>query len=138
MAATLSLIPGLGQLYVGKTKKGAALLCIDSGMAASLYFFPSRITWVLIGVIYLSTAIPAGFEAYFFAKTGRASTILDSKIYIVLMLLTTGLMALPLLWQQTRFSRRAKILWTLVVLLLAVLFFGSLLRWGAKIEKFLK
>jgi hypothetical protein len=57
--------------------------------------------------------------------------VLDSKAYIIVMLLTTGINALPLLWQSANFSRHAKMLWTIAVPLLAVLFFGAVWHWGA-------
>ncbi len=132
VAAALSLIPGLGQMYVGKTKKGVALLCIDAGLMVPLFFFPSRLTWVLAGGVYMMTMIPAGLESCLIAKTGHSSPIMNSKKYIVLLLLMTGINAVPLLWQNQQFSRRAKILWTIAVPLLAVLFFGAVWQWGAK------
>ena len=35
VAAAISLVPGLGQLYVGRKKKAAALFCIDAGIILS-------------------------------------------------------------------------------------------------------
>ena len=126
IAATLSLIPGLGQLYIGRIKKGAALLCIDAGLVVPLFLFPSRLTLIMMGGVYLFTMVPAALESYLIAKTGHTSSELNSKKYIVFILFTTGLTALPLLWQSARFSKRAKILWTATVFLLALLFFGAL------------
>ena len=135
LAALLSLIPGLGHWYLGKSKKALALACVDAAIVLGLLFSHSIIILFSAGMIYLITASQAGFESYRTAKTGKEILHLDSKRYVVLMLLFTGFGALPLLWQSTRFPRQAKIAWTIAVPILAVLYFGGLMLLGARMAK---
>ena len=137
IAAGLSLVPGAGHFYIGRFKKGFALFCIDAALVAALFFSSKRLAYVLAAMIYLVTMIPGVLETYQAAKTGETAPRSESKIYVVLMLLVTGFPALPLLWQNTRFSPAAKRVWTAAVAVLAVLFFGALFFWGSAIEKFL-
>ena len=138
LAAVLSLAPGLGHWYVGKTRKAVALGFMDAGMLLAVTLFHSRLTYMLTAFVYLATMAPAMFEAWSTAKSGRAGFDMDSKPYVIAMLLVTGFNALPLLWQSRSFSRHAKIMWTIAVPTLAALFFVSLWVWRAHIEDFLK
>src|SRR3989338_7054067 len=108
LAVVLSSVPGLGLWYVGKKKKAAAILLIACGLVVSLYYMHSKLALAVVGVAYLLTTVPAGIESYLIAKTGHTSPMLDSKLYILLMLWTQGINALPLLWQSELFSKRAK------------------------------
>ncbi len=138
VAAAASLVPGLGQIYTGRPKKGLALLCVAAGAVVSLVITHSRIFFILTILIYFATVIPAGIEAFQEACGFRCMAFLDSKRYVVWMLLTTGFSALPLLWHSGQFSRPAKIAWTVAVPILAFIFFAGLVFLAPKIDIFLK
>lgn len=138
LAATLSLVPGLGHFYVGKNQKGWALLAMTAGAAAAGCFSEYRLVRLLAVFIYLLTSIPAMTETFQIAKTGRPPERSDGKPYVILMLLMTGMTALPLLWQSARFSRAEKTAGSVAVVVLAILFFGGLAWLGPGIEAWLR
>ena len=58
--------------------------------------------------------------------------------YVILMLLTVGPFALPLLWQSVKFSKTAKILWTVTVILIAFLAIATLTLSASFLDQFMK
>ncbi len=64
-AASLSLIAGVGHLYLGE-KRGYVVLAF--GVALILI---SRFIWPPAEVLYISLAIFSAFDAYSFAKRGH-------------------------------------------------------------------
>ena len=137
LAASLSLLPGLGHLTVGKRGKAAALFAVDVGIIFSILFFKSAVEHLLTFCIYLIVVIPAVIEAYALAR-GGASRFSESKSYIVSMLLIKGFFALPLLWQSQTFSKGVKIAWSMAVPALAVLYFSFLSVYGIRIFEYAK
>lgn len=135
IAGVLSLVaPGLGQLYNGKPAKAVAFLCLTLGvwlfMALAQWgppAFRSDFTVIVLGITYLFIWIPAALEAFRGDPEHSTSLISgDRRWYVILMVLTIGAMAVPLIWQNRRFSRTAKWVWatigvvnTLLALLLA-------------------
>ncbi len=143
------ILPGLGQIYLGECAKGWTLLCMAVGVGISLIVSHTPIACFLMGGIYLAVMIPAALDAFQTAsgrprtfsvpmpinfresEIGAAqATVHDKKTktwagdavpYVVLMLLLVGPFAVPLLWQSQKFSTRAKIVWTLAVILIALL-----------------
>jgi hypothetical protein len=122
------LLPGLGQLLNGERAKGVAILCITAGIAfgvgmgaAGPEAFRSILTVVVLVFVYLFIWFPAIVDAYQRAS-GAATSLLsgERRWYVIFMLLAVGPMALPLLWQSGRFSKTAKIIWTAVVVLIAL------------------
>lgn len=114
------LAPGLGQIYLKEQGKGWALLCMTLGIWASLFFSHSLIARILLGALYLFILVPAVTDAYQCAA-GRPQTFTgDSLPYVVFMLLMIGPFAIPLLWQSPRFSKTAKIAWTVAVVIVAL------------------
>ena len=134
LAGSLSIVPGLGHLYTGELKKGIALLVIDIGIIATLIFVDSLLIKTLMLGIYIVTVLPAILETSSGATQKESNTLLNSRGYVVFLLLTTGFSALPLLWQNTKFSRRAKIAWSIAVPVLAVCFFTFLIYYHASLE----
>ena len=134
----LAFIPGAGELYLGRVKKALFLLIIFTGIFLTFMFSGSYLVKVLMSGIYLVTAIPAGLESYQLARYGRHTIDTSARWYVVVLLLTTGFSALPLLWGSGRFSKRGKILWTIAVSVLAVLFFTLLARYWAASDAWLK
>lgn len=113
--------PGLGQLYLGERAKGWTLLCMSAGVVVSLIFSHTAIAWFLMGGIYLAVMIPAARDAFQTASGRSRIFMTDTVPYVIMMLLMIGPFAIPLLWQSARFSKTAKILWTIAVILIALL-----------------
>lgn len=63
-AASLSIVPGVGHLYIGE-KRGYALL-----VSALALFLISRLFWPPAELLYLSLAIFSAFDAYAIVKRG--------------------------------------------------------------------
>ncbi len=115
------LAPGLGQLYLGERAKGGTLLCMAAGVGVSLVISHTAIACFLMGGIYLAVMIPAAMDA-FQTASGRPRTFsADTVPYVIVMLLMIGPFAIPLLWQSSRFSKTAKLVWTAAVILIAFL-----------------
>lgn len=132
LVASLSLVPGVGHLALGKRGKAAALFVIDIGIIFSIFFLRSIAGRLLTCFCYLMAMVPAVIETYTLAR-GGVSRFSESKPYILAMLLTEGFSALPLLWQSSAFSRRIKIAWSIAVPVLAVLYFCFLGFFGARL-----
>lgn len=143
VAALLSAaIPGIGQVYNREYGKGITTLCITFGtwimLALSLAGPPRPGAWIsaaMLGLVYLSIWIPAVVDAYQDAA-GLPRPWLSGRTawYIVVLLMTVGPMALPMLWRSPAFSRTAKILWTAAVLLIALLVVGLAALLGPLLE----
>jgi TM2 domain-containing membrane protein YozV len=130
-------VPGLGQLYLGERAKGWTLLSMSAGIAVSLMITHTAIAWILMGGIYLAVMIPAALDA-FQAASGRPRAFKgDSRLYVVVMLLMVGPFAIPLLWQSGRFSKTAKIVWTLAVVLIALLAVVTLTFVASSLDQFM-
>ena len=127
----LSIIPGLSLLYLGRGKKTIALFIVDIGILLTFLLSTSYLAKLLAVNIYIFTFIAPFIESYQLAKYGRNTIGTDSKWYVVVLLLTTGFNALPLLWQSISFSRREKILWSIAVPALSGIFVFALVNyWG--------
>ena len=132
------LLPGAGQLYLGERAKGWTLVCMDAGVVVSLIFSHTWVTWFLMGGIYLAVMIPATLDA-FQTASGRPRTFSgDSIPYVIVMLLMVGPFAVPLLWQSAKFSKTAKILWTVTVILIAFLAIATLTLSASFLDQFMK
>lgn len=64
-AASLSIIAGVGHLYVGE-KRGYVLLA-----CGAILFLISRLIWPPAELLYVSLAIFSAFDAYSIAKRGH-------------------------------------------------------------------
>jgi hypothetical protein len=114
-------LPGTGHLYLGERAKGWTFLCMDAGIFVSFWISHSLIACVLLSVVYLGIVIPAALDAFQNASGKPHVLTGDSVPYVLLMLLTVGPFAVPLLWQSRKFSKNAKIGWTVFVILIALL-----------------
>ena len=63
-AASLSIVPGVGHLYLGR-KRGYGFLIL-----AGIVLLVSWFYWPRVEVLYPSLAIFSGFDAYAIAKRG--------------------------------------------------------------------
>lgn len=139
LALVLSLImPGLGQLYNGERATGLSLLVMVMGMGVSCLVFRGVTTCVLMGVVYLAVVIPAAADAYQTASGRQSRFSGDAVWYVIAMLLAVGPFALPLLWTSPRFSRTAKITWTVIVVLVALLCIVTVAALGPALEQILR
>lgn len=124
-----ALLPGLGQVYNGERAKGLVILCIDLGIAGGMALstigpaaLHSWLTVVMLGVAYVFIWIPSIIDAYQYAAGARKPLLSGERAwYVIFMLLTVGPAAIPLLWHSPRFSKGAKIGWTIGVILIALL-----------------
>ena len=142
------LLPGLGQLYLGERAKGWTFVCMDMGVAVSLIVSHTWISFFLMGGIYLAILIPAALDAFQSAsgrprnfsapipvyqndmEAGTVHVTLHEKTsqtwpgdtipYVIVMLFIVGPFAIPLLWQSQKFSMKAKIAWTVAVILIGL------------------
>ena len=120
--ALLSVIlPGLGQLYLGKRANGLSLIAASLGMGIVLLFDPSWFTGIFIALGYLSLIYHATRDAYH----GTKNT--ESIQYILGLAAVCGPFCLPLLWQNGQIHTRGKIIWTVVILILTGLAIASMI-----------
>ncbi len=129
LAAALSLLPGAGHLYIGKMRKGAALLVIDTGILLAIFFSKSLAIALVMVFPYLILMIPAVVDTFCLAR-GGVNRFGESRLYLIILLLTKGFWVLPLLWHSHAFSKRAKIAWSIAVPLLALIYFSLIFFYG--------
>ena len=137
LAASLSVVPGAGHWVVGRKGKAVAFFAVDLGIVCAVLFLRSPIAILLACVTYFMIMVPAVIETWTIAR-GGISQFSESRPYIVLLLLTTGFSALPLLWQSHAFSRQIKIAWSIAVSALTILWFGFLGAYGIRIFHYVK
>ncbi|MFH1800284.1 MAG: hypothetical protein ABH891_05515 [Candidatus Omnitrophota bacterium] len=132
------VIPGLGQIYLGERAKGWTFLCMGVGVAVSLIISHTAVACFLMGGIYLAVMIPAALDA-FQTASGRPRTFSEDAIpYVIVMLLVIGPFAFPLLWQSQKFSHRSKIVWTVVVISIALLSIAVMTFTASFLERLMK
>jgi len=97
----------------------------------------TAIACFVMGGIYLAVMIPAALDA-FRTASGRPRTFTaDTVPYVIAMLLMIGPFAIPLLWQSKKISKTAKILWTIIVILIAFLGIAILMFSASFLERFM-
>ena len=132
------IAPGLGQIYLGERAKGLTLLCMGAGVAVSLIVKHTAVACFLMGGIYLAVMIPAALDA-FQTASGRPRTFSGDAIpYVIVMLLSVGPFAIPLLWQSRKFSPRAKVIWTIAVIGIALLAIAVMTFMASSLEQLMK
>jgi hypothetical protein len=94
-------------------------------VVASLFVSHTPIACFLMGGIYLAVMIPAALDAFQTASGRPRTFVADTAPYVIIMLILVGPFAIPLLWQSSKFSKTAKLGWTLGVIL--VTFFAIVL-----------
>ncbi len=120
-----AVVPGLGQIYNGETKKGLVIFgaCLGLGLFGYWISGFNKIAAVLALLLFW---VGAAIDAYKVARTaGQAAEFYYRKSYVVAMLLLVGPLALPLLWQSSNFSSTARWLWTALVVGAALLFIAT-------------
>ena len=120
----LAIFPGLGHFCLHYRRKAISLFFVFILILVTFLFSRSLVIKGLMGFVYISLVISSAVESFYLAKGDHKNIF--SVPYIIFMLLTTGMSALPLLWESDLFTRFQKIVWTLAVALLAILFFSFL------------
>ena len=137
-ALASTVLPGLGQLLNGEQAKGWSLICTAAGISLSVALFASAFSRALLLIAYACIWFPTITDAYQTAA-GRPRAFAGSRPgYVIMMLLIAGPFALSLLWTSPHFSRRAKIIWSVCVCGLALLFIltlGPLGRWLEQLQR---
>lgn len=144
-AALSALVPGLGQLYNRRPAAGAATLVSTLGIWLALAWTtlgpPDSRSWLTAAtllVAYPFLLVPAVLDAVRDRSDVAVSrSPLGSRWQIIVLLLAIGPLALPQLWQSDRFSRRAKLAWTLAVALIALLAILMIVVIGPLVESWL-
>ncbi len=120
------LFPGLGHLYVGNRLAALIYGAMGVGVAFSFFSSDSALTKAAVLLILPFVMIPAGRDA-FDTAAGKKKPVTgeESKVYVIWMLCCVGPFALPLLWRNKKFSFVVKVVWTVIVVAIAVFFFLS-------------
>jgi hypothetical protein len=126
--------PGAGHMCLGNRKKALSLFLVFAAVISGFVFSPSRLIKLLMVMTYFSISIPAWVETFQIARYGKKKIDTDARWYTVMLLLFTGFAALPLLWQNSNFSKKSKVIWSVAVPLLAVVFFGLIFMYRDLIE----
>lgn len=132
------IVPGLGQLYLDERAKGWTLLCMAVGAVVGLIVNHSVVACLLMGGIYLAVMIPAALDAFRTASGHPRKFVSNTVPYVIMMLLVIGPFAIPLLWQSDKFSKVAKIAWTLGIILIAFLAVTVTVFLAPVLEQFVK
>jgi len=125
IAFFLSVVfPGLGHLYVGNRLAALIYGAMGVGVAFSFFSSDSGLTKAAVLLILPFVMIPAGRDA-FDTAAGKKKPVTgeESKLYVIWMLCCVGPFALPLLWRNKKFSFTVKVVWTVIVVSIAVFFF---------------
>lgn len=140
VAFLLSLLfPGLGHLYLGE--RWGAFIYAVMGTGIWLIFLTSHsfISRLAVLFIFPFVFIPVCRDAVDIAKgKKKAVTGTESRIYVIWMLCCVGPFAIPLLWQNKKFSMPVKILWTVIVLSVVVIAFLILNAMGNSFDDIAK
>jgi len=125
IAASLSVVPGAGQLYNQQQTKGLVLLGSCAALLGLTAWLSglSRITAALALFVVWTSAI---VDAYKTAQmSGQPLDWYYRRPYVVAMLLLIGPVALPLLWRSPHFSTAARWTWTVLVVGVVILFVAT-------------
>jgi len=117
------LLPGLGQLYVGRRAGGLVRLITAAGIICAILLatagpaaFRSWISVLILELAYLSLWVASVVDASGpTTKSSHWPPAGENTWFIAMMLIMSGPVALPMLWHSGQFSQRWKILWTLIV-----------------------
>lgn len=137
-AAASALLPGLGQLLNGERAKGWSFLVMTAGIGVSVALSASTFSRALLLLVYALVWFPTIVDAYRTAAGDPRAFAGSRPSYVILMLLLVGPFASTLLWTSPHFSRRAKIVWTVLVCGIALLFIltlGPLGRWLEQLQR---
>lgn len=117
------LFPGLGHLYVGSRFAAGAYAAMTLGLGYSYFSAKSFLAQLAVLFIVPFVVIPAVRDAVSVARGNKkVVTGEESQLYVIWMLCCVGPFAIPLLWQNKKFSVPVKIAWTALIIAIAVTF----------------
>ena len=126
-----AILPGLGQILQGERAAGLSLMAACLGMGVILYWDPSWFTGLFVALAYLSLVFHAAKDAYH----GTRNT--ESIQYVLGLAVVIGPFCLPLLWQNNQIHQKAKLIWTVVILILSGLAIASMVYLDPIVNKML-
>ncbi len=130
------LFPGLGHLYAGNRFSALAYALMTCGLGLSYFSAQSFLAKLAVLFIIPFVMIPAARDAVAMAQGKKAPvTGEESRIYVVWMLCCVGPFAVPLLWQNKKFSVPVKIVWTVIVISIVVMFFSVIAVLGKSYDQ---
>ncbi len=133
------LFPGLGHLYVGNKFSALTYAIITVGLGYSYFSSTSYLARMAVLFVVPFFLVPAVRDAVDVARGKKKSvTGAESRLYVVWMLCCVGPFALPLLWQNKKFTVFVKIVWTVVVLSVVALFLSSVAVLGKSYDQLMK
>lgn len=127
VAVLLSIFfPGLGHLYIGHRFAAMVYGAMSLGLGVAFFFSQSLLAQGSLLFIYPFVMIPAAKDALAVA-CGKKKPVTgeESRVYVVWMLCCVGPFALPLLWQNKKFSKLVKVIWTIIVISVVLLFVAA-------------
>ncbi len=130
------LFPGLGHFYVGNKFSALAYVIITTGIYISYFSAHSFLARTAVLFIVPFFVFPAARDAVAVARGKKRSvTGEESRIYVVWMLCCVGPFAIPLLWQNKKFSLPVKIVWTVVVVAIVAMFLSAIAVLGKSYDQ---
>jgi len=126
IGSLFSVVPGCGHLYFRHWAKALSLFVIDAALLAGVFISNMPIIQVLMLIVYGVIVFSSISDMRVLSGLQPQNKFNDSQGYIAFLLLTTGVNALPLLWQSKAYGRLGKVVWTITVPALAIVFFGGL------------
>ncbi len=116
------LFPGLGHFYLGLKRKAFIFSVMGAGIVYFYFLAASFLSRMAILFVVPFVLIPAMRDAVAIARGQKQSiTGEESRIYIIWMLCCVGPFAMPLLWQNKKFSFVIKII--LTAFIFSIVFF---------------
>lgn len=120
------LFPGLGHLYVGSRFAAMAYGIMTVGLGYSYFSAKSFLARIAVLLIVPFLVVPAARDAVAVALGKKKSvTGEESRLYVIWMLCCVGPFAIPLLWQNKKFSLPVKVVWTVIVISIVALFLSA-------------
>ena len=138
IAFSLTLVfPGLGHLYVGNRFAALAYGVMTLGLGYSYFSAQSFLAQLAVFFIIPFVVLPAARDAVTVARgKKRLVTGEESRVYVIWMLCCVGPFAIPLLWQNKKFSVLVKIVWTAIVISIVVAFISVIAVLGKSYDQF--
>ena len=130
------LFPGLGHLYVGNKFSALTYAIITVGLGYSYFSAKSYLAHMAVLFVVPFFLIPAARDAVDVARGKKKSvTGQESQLYVIWMLCCVGPFALPLLWQNKKFSMPVKVVWTVVVVSIVLIFLSAIAVLGKSYDQ---
>ena len=137
VAFLLTLIfPGLGHFYVGNRFAALAYGAMTLGLGYSYFSAKSFLAQLAVLFIIPFVVIPAARDAVAVAR-GKKKLVNgeESRVYVFWMLCCVGPFAMPLLWQNKKLSITVKVVLSIIVISIAVIFLWAIAVLGKSYDQ---